>query len=594
MKSKNGIIIIIGFIVLALLTLALMTSIILDYKGRMRNITDNYIRLGNSLSQTISMTYSFSDSISYKLEDFIYENMTNELFTHKEKYSMAEDMPFIVNDTLSQGFYFSPKSNDEYYAVTLFENRNVYEIKRIKKDLTGISLGGGIGQYIKNLEWLSSVEYVAIQDMNGILTATGNVSELSAIYLDSMLLFAMVEHEPILRESDFNGQTIREYVHPIENTDKLLRIGFKNADIESAVRSQKRVLFTGMLMVILFSSFAFFMFFYYYKALSLSGKIIERERRLSSIFKITKDPMIVKGNAGIEMNKAAEEIFKTKEELIGNEKLMAILSSERERINEPVVIDNRKMLASAVHSDDKMESILILNDITEIENLKEENEKKERRSMLGELSFKIAHELKNPLNGISIILQRISRRDTVTEEEKEMLKEAFNEVERMNKKIVDFMRYSKPGEYRFEKAKLEYLARNAGEPLKPMLDEKNIILEIKQFNEEETVCDIDYMIMAIRNIILNSIEASEKNSKIEVYPAENKRGITVRDYGCGIKKENLERIFDLYFTTKENGSGVGLATAFKIIKENGGGIDIESREGEGTKATVYFKEMNNG
>jgi len=588
MRSRNGIIIIIGFIVLAVLTLALMASLILDYRGRMKNVTDNYVRLGNSLSQTIALTYSFSDSVSLRLDDFIYENMLRELLRSKKDYIMTDLLFFSSNDTVTQGFYFSEKQNKDEYAITLLDGAKAYEIRRAKSDLTGIPAGAGIGRYIQNLEWLSSVEYVAIQDMGGIITATGNVSELASISSDSSLLFAMVEHEPVLRETPFGGERIMEYVHPIENTDKLLRIGFKNADIRRETGLQKRALLAGMLMALLFSSFAFFMFFYYYRALSLSSKVIENERNLSSIFKLTKDPIIIKKNSAVQMNRAAGEILG--KDALANEQVKVLLSEKEEKTNERAEIGGRRMLASTMNSAEADETVLILNDITEIEKLREENERKERRSMLGDLSFKIAHELKNPLNGISIIIQRISRRESVTQEEREMLQDAFREIERMNGKITDFMRYAKPGEYKSGICDVLSMVKDAAESLKPLMTEKNLKLSIRGLEGMKGIFDREYMIIAVRNIILNAAEASPDGGRVEVSPSDKGFGIKITDWGDGIPEENMGKIFDLYFTTKQSGSGVGLATAHKIIKENGGDVTVESEKGKGTAVTVNFKE----
>ncbi|MDD3803490.1 MAG: HAMP domain-containing sensor histidine kinase [bacterium] len=596
MKQRNGLGIIIGFIILAALVVVIMLNLVFDYNSRIKSIKDEYRRLGSSLSQTVSMTYAFSDSVSYFIEDFIYDNMINELCSNAKKYIVSEDMPLIMNDTVTEGFYFSERQNNDEFKISVFSGRDIYEIKKVKSSIRGGVKFGGIGQYIKNLEWLSSVEYVAIQDMNGIMTATGNVSELSAIYQDSVLQFSLIEHEEILRLSDFGGGKIYEYVHPIENTGKVLRIGFKNEDVKKAMNTQKMALFAGMLMIILFAAFAFFMLFYYNKALRLSQAMVERERDLSSIFKITKDAIIVVKRNAVSMNDSAGIIFKDGKSILENSRVKSILNNREQVNNVQVEIENKKLLLSSVKTDDGNQMTLILNDITEMEKLKEERERNERRSMLGDLSFKIAHELKNPLNGISIVLQRISKRDAISAEERDMLEDARNEVERMNRKIVDFMKYAKPIEYDFQKRRIEEIIDAAVDGVRIISDDKRVSLEASIPEDHIVRCDFEYLVIALKNIVLNAVEASEEGKKVRITSQKtgNQISLEIEDEGAGIEKENVGRIFDLYFTTKESGSGVGLANAYKILTDHKAKVSVESERKKGTKITIIFQGENNG
>lgn len=596
MKQRNGLGIIIGFIILAALVVVIMLNLVFDYNSRIKSIKDEYRRLGSSLSQTVSMTYAFSDSVSYFIEDFIYDNMINELYSNAKKYIVSEDMPLIMNDTVTEGFYFSERQNNDEFKITVFSGRDIFEIKKVKSSIRGGVKSGGIGQYIKNLEWLSSVEYVAIQDMNGIMTATGNVSELSAIYQDSALQFSLIENEEILRLSDFGKDKVYEYVHPIENAGKVLRIGFKNEDVKKAMNSQKMALFAGMLMIILFAAFAFFMLFYYNKALRLSQAMVERERDLSDIFKITKDAIIVVKSDAVSMNHSAAEIFKDGRSIFENSRVETILKNKEQVNNVQVDIENKKLLLSSVKTDDGNQMTLILNDITETEKLKEEREKNERRSMLGDLSFKIAHELKNPLNGISIVLQRISKRDAISEEERDMLEDAKNEVERMNRKIVDFMKYAKPIEYNFQKRSIKEIIDAAVNGVRIISDDKRVSLEVNISADHIIRCDVEYLVIALKNIVLNAVEASEEGKQVRITSKKtgNQISLEIEDEGAGIEKENVGKIFDLYFTTKESGSGVGLANAYKILTDHKAKVLVESEIKKGTKITLIFQGENNG
>ena len=109
--------------------------------------------------------------------------------------------------------------------------------------------------------------------------------------------------------------------------------------------------------------------------------------------------------------------------------------------------------------------------------------------------------------------------------------------------------------------------------------------------------DRDLLIQAILNVIVNAVQAMEKGGRLEIRTelASGEHAVTIRDQGGGIPEELRNKIYNLYFTTKSGGSGIGLAMTYRVVQLHGGTIDFTSRSGEGTEFQLRFPaiEENN-
>ena len=124
--------------------------------------------------------------------------------------------------------------------------------------------------------------------------------------------------------------------------------------------------------------------------------------------------------------------------------------------------------------------------------------------------------------------------------------------------------------------------------LETEINAAGIKVEFKTVNKFITDVDPERFKTVLLNIILNSIHATPKGGVIKIltYPREKK--ILIEDTGRGIPEKNVEKIFDLFYTTKSKGTGLGLPTAYKIVREHGGEISISSQEGKGTKVNIVL------
>ena len=248
-------------------------------------------------------------------------------------------------------------------------------------------------------------------------------------------------------------------------------------------------------------------------------------------------------------------------------------------------------------------AVALINDITEFNKMKKKIELASRISSLGKMAASVAHEIRNPLNAISLTLQRLKKyvaADLDREKTYELASTVDKETKRLNKIVSDFLELSKPKQITFTDCNLNEII----EETLSFLNEKFNTFGIKINKILQPLSSLngnrEELRKAVLNIILNAIEAMEKTPLKELsihtneQRIENQEGkekiieMKIRDTGEGIPKENISKIFEPYFTTKESGLGIGLTTVYRIINEHGGEIYFESEINKGTEVTVLF------
>lgn len=229
-----------------------------------------------------------------------------------------------------------------------------------------------------------------------------------------------------------------------------------------------------------------------------------------------------------------------------------------------------------------------------LEEMKEALRNEERLSSLGRLARGLAHEIKNPLNAISMVVQRLSLEFSPPQEEKvqefkELTSLVRSEIKRL-KELVDSFIGPTQSKKDFKEEDLVRLLEDLTRLLQEEARSKD--LEIKlHYERRPLIVRMDYMRLyqAFLNILKNSLESLSKGGRIEVL-LRQERGkevkISIRDTGRGISTEDLGKIFEIGFTTKEKGLGLGLPLAREIILAHGGQIKVESGLGAGTLFTV--------
>ena len=232
----------------------------------------------------------------------------------------------------------------------------------------------------------------------------------------------------------------------------------------------------------------------------------------------------------------------------------------------------------------------VLKNITEQKLLDRHLSQMEKLSAIGELAAGLAHEIKNPLAGIKGAIEII--RDSLAPEHahSQILGEVLSEVSRIDRSVVNLLSYSKPRKPDFHKVDLVNLIENVISFLKKVADSKNICLHVAIPSEVPHLTgDENELKQLFMNLILNSLEAIQEQGNVWVKvkpPLDSRVNIEVADDGPGIPTEQLGKIFQPFFTSKKNGTGLGLATCKRIVANHDGLIRVQSKPGEGTRFTI--------
>jgi signal transduction histidine kinase len=226
----------------------------------------------------------------------------------------------------------------------------------------------------------------------------------------------------------------------------------------------------------------------------------------------------------------------------------------------------------------------------------------EKSAVVGRLASAIAHEIRNPLNYINLTLDHLRSKFAPEETEKQatfekLTEQLKKEVERINRQVSDFLRYSRPLKLDLQPVEPRKIIESSLRIVEPQAEEQNVKISVVEREGVPKVSgDAEVLRSALSNLFINAVQAMENaggNLSITVLPDENFVKIEIADTGVGISKENLSKIFEPYFSTKETGTGLGLAIVRKIIEDHNGTIEVESKIGEGTKFAVKLPQAKN-
>jgi len=168
----------------------------------------------------------------------------------------------------------------------------------------------------------------------------------------------------------------------------------------------------------------------------------------------------------------------------------------------------------------------------------------------------------------------------------------IKEVERLDRVITQLLDFARPQTLRRHPYSLSLILEHPLRLIQPGLEKSGIKLITSQFPDNKINVDSDQIGQALLNIFLNAMDSMERGGELRVHilPKPERRGVEIwiSDTGTGIRKEDITRIFDPFFSTKKKGTGLGLAITAKIIEAHGGEVFVESEEGKGTTFKVYL------
>ena len=216
----------------------------------------------------------------------------------------------------------------------------------------------------------------------------------------------------------------------------------------------------------------------------------------------------------------------------------------------------------------------------------------EKLAALGQLAAGIAHEIRNPLTSINILIHSMTENLPSGDSHKEDLKVIEEEITRMNEILDQFLRFAKPATPLLEKADVSSIFEETLQLLRPHIEKQIIVVE-KEFQSLPIILmDREQMKQVFLNLLLNAIQAMPGGGHLTLRGQNSEDGqwihLSIQDSGIGISSENINKLFDPFFSTKEGGIGLGLSITHRIIDQHHGKIEVESAPGKGTLFTIWL------
>jgi len=264
-------------------------------------------------------------------------------------------------------------------------------------------------------------------------------------------------------------------------------------------------------------------------------------------------------------------------------------------------LDNTKiigMTVTSLHSPELQQEILIavLDDLTKMRQLEYNARQNEKMAAVGGLAAGIAHEIRNPLAGISGSIELLTQ--TVdNDDDRKLMKIILREIDRLNNLITEFLDYSRPEKPPTDTVNIATILNEVLDSMSSNNQIRKDVVQSKDYQPELKILGHrDKLKQAFLNIILNSYQAMNEAAQpvltIQSSHVDNTIQIRIRDSGSGMSEATRKKMFEPFHTTKPKGTGLGLAVTHKILEGHGAQIFVESEKGTGTEFILNFPRAN--
>ncbi len=239
-------------------------------------------------------------------------------------------------------------------------------------------------------------------------------------------------------------------------------------------------------------------------------------------------------------------------------------------------------------------TISLVRDVTDLRRLEEQLKQKEKLAAIGQLAAGIAHEIRNPLAGISGSVQMLSSEAYDTDQLK-LMKIILKEIDRLNNLITEFLEYAKPEKRPDQIVELSLVLEEVIQNVKLS---PNLLKDLTwnvRLNSQKILGFSEKLKQSFLNIIINAIQAMETTPSpqldISISSDEDCVIVFIKDNGQGMKPETKKRLFEPFHTTKIKGTGLGLAVTHKILDSHGAVVEVDSEVGYGTEFIIKFPKL---
>ena len=481
----------------------------------------------------------------------------------------------------------------------------------------------GFGRFFKEFKKAESIEYIVLENPETIIAGIFEPYQLSKFYEDGFLQETFQQTEVKTRIIRYNQRSIYEALVPFTVNNEaigILRLGLSMEMYEEMTsKVKKRLIISGILVLIMGVALLSFYLSHQHRQVLREG-FIRLQQYTNLILENMGSGVIAVSNKGtIQLvNKQASTILKkNKEDMVGYnintlpQEISQIYKESitfKKEIHQPHYIwyredtDSRQLSfrTTLLQKDSSIETcILLLDDTTEQARLEEQLRRQEKLTAMGKLASRVAHEIRNPLNIVGLIVQRLGKKFSTSENLNNYSKNLHTvekEIFRINDIISEFIRFARPPHIHKKVLDFQIFFKEIETLFQSKLQENKIHLELDINPHPHISGDYDQLKQVFINLIENSIHAVTPPGSISIRgkPYDNYFEIKVKDTGSGIPEEEIPHIFDLYFTTKKDGTGVGLAVVHQIISGHGGSIKVESEPPGGTTFIICLPYSEKG
>lgn len=233
--------------------------------------------------------------------------------------------------------------------------------------------------------------------------------------------------------------------------------------------------------------------------------------------------------------------------------------------------------------------VIVFEDVTEFEKMKERLERDERLRAMGEMAARIAHEIKNPLGSMELFLSMLSN-GKLRSKEKEYINYVQFGVKTIDRIINNILSYTRPKTLVLKQEKISAIVKDTLDFMSVSIMSRDIGVHFNSCYEGFSFFDPDMMKLVMMNFISNAVEAVVDKGFVKIDIKEDGKYvvIVICDNGIGMSEEVRRNIFNPFFTTKDKGVGLGLFIVYNIIKAHSGYIEVESVEGSGSSFFIYI------
>ncbi len=523
-------------------------------------------------------------------------------------------MQFLENKDRDEwviGFKSSRFGDNQRFAVAKKRRKGGLILLNVdSQDMLNFRKSIGLGKLVRDIAETKGVAYIALSDSSRIIVASAGVDSLSFLDDDKYIL---QKDKPYSHFIEYRGEKIFEIVHLFNPENReVLRIGLHISHLQDAQNTALTRVILSSILLFIFGAIGASLVVSSQNVRILKDAYFRIESYTGSMLENMTDAIVAVNSKGdiTLVNNAAENLFNISgKNVLGKACALEIVTicpylksgldsgqgtlyieEELESAHGRLVVD---MSVHVILDTNKQPDIVfaVIRDRTALKLLEANLKRKDQITAMGHLASGVAHEIRNPLNAIGMISQRLKNEFHPQDDEQEYLQltsTVVSETRRINTIIQQFLEFAKPAELVRSHIKISDLFNQVSALLQSQAERKNIDYSTTCTNDTTIVADADKLKQVLLNLGQNAIDACASKDKIDLScdTKDNSIVILISDTGQGMTTEEQRKIFNLYFTTKEHGTGIGLSVVQQIVSQHNGFIHVKSTKNVGSTFSI--------